>query len=255
MQTLRTLVLAFVVAASPLLAAAQMPSSDAEFAADFVQSGPGGQSSEGRIYVSEGRMRIEMQDGEIVQIVDPTAGRSYVVFPERKQYMEQRLPAQAAGSESMSPCAGRPGWTCKKVGTKKLFGRKAEHWVFEGEREGRSVVEHHWIDAERGLALKQDLGGGMTMENRIVGTEILNGRMVEKWRQIVTVPGQEPMTSLQWYDPKLGMIVREERDGQWRELRNIEVGSQSTGLFRPPRGYTRVTQPPGGGKGPGGYTP
>jgi hypothetical protein len=74
--------------------------------------------------------------------------------------------------------------------------------------------------------------------------------MVEKWEQTIEMLGQSPLKTLQWYDPKLEMIVREERDGQWREMRNIQVGPQPEDLFQVPKGYTRVAQPQGGDHSP-----
>lgn len=252
MKTLKTLLLAAVIGSMPAAALAQMGPSSAQFSAEFVQSDPQGGTNQGAMYVSKGRMRTEMSQGgqEMVQIVNPKAGKSWIIFPDRKQYIEQRIPPEPAGRKADSPCAGMPGWTCKKLGEEEIFGRRAEHWVFEGEHQGQTVTQDHWIDAEREIPLKQDLGGGAKMENKIVGTQTLHGRMVEKWEQTMTMPGQPPIKTLQWYDPKLEMIVREERDGQWREMRDIQVGPQPEDLFQPPKGYTRVAQPQGSGFSP-----
>ncbi|NNG13734.1 MAG: hypothetical protein HKM22_01080, partial [Gammaproteobacteria bacterium] len=50
---------------------------------------------------------------------------------------------------------------------------------------------------------------------------------------------------LQWYDPEIKIVVREEHDdGYVRELRDIKVGKHSKSLFLVPKGYERRAQPP-----------
>ena len=78
--------------------------------------------------VSKGRMLTAMSQGgqEMIQIINPKAGKTWILFLDRKQYIEQRIPPEATGQKPDSPCAGMPGWTCKKVGEEEVFGRRAD---------------------------------------------------------------------------------------------------------------------------------
>ena len=80
------------------------------------------------------------------------------------------------------------------------------------------------------------------MELKVVGRETLGGRATEKWEMTQTRGGGEPVHSYQWYDPKLGVAIREELPGGYvREMSDIRVGKQPDSLFEVPRGYREIT--------------
>ena len=112
-----------------LTQAAQADFAGVEFSADMIQSGPQG-SSEGKMFVGDNRMRMEMEQGgqKIVQIIDQQRQVQWILYPEQRSYMEQKAPAQAspaakpAGSD---PCAGIPGASCRQLGSETINGREA----------------------------------------------------------------------------------------------------------------------------------
>ena len=62
-----------------------------EFSAEFTQSAPQQDEQHGRIYVGDGRMRMEFDtDGStIIQIVDSTTQTVFMINTEEKTYMRQ----------------------------------------------------------------------------------------------------------------------------------------------------------------------
>lgn len=73
-----------------------------------------------------------------------------------------------------------------------------------------------------------------------LGTESINGRQTEKWACGKSRTRRE---SMQWFDPKLKMVIKEEMDsGDINELKNIKLGAQPASLFQPPKGYRKLTQ-------------
>jgi hypothetical protein len=83
------------------------------------------------------------------------------------------------------------------------------------------------------------------MEMRLVGSETLNGRTVEKWEMTATRPGGQSSVAHQWFDPELNINIREEQPGGFvSELRNISIGKQPADLFTVPNGYKIMSMPP-----------
>lgn len=70
-----------------------------------------------------------------------------------------------------------------------------------------------------------------------LGSETMHGRTTDKWEFVYT---QEKQTnrSTAWIDRRLRIPIREESDGRWRELRDIQEGPQPDSLFVVPPGYT-----------------
>jgi outer membrane lipoprotein-sorting protein len=223
---------------------------DVEFSADMVQTGSRGASAKGKMYVSKDGIRTEFeQDGKtMVRIIDNVEHVVYILFPEQKTYMEQRGPAggptPATGSTDKSPCAGMPGLTCTKQGTETVGGRSADKWEVVSTYQGKTMKSVQWLDSERGIPLRQEWSGGQKMELKLLGTETRNGRSVEKWELVTTQPGGQTTRSLQWYDPRLQLAIREELPGGLaRELINIQEGPQPNSLFQVPSGYTKMEMP------------
>ncbi len=218
----------------------------AQFSADTVQTGPQGQSVVGKTYVGDNRMRNEgTQDGKTyVQVVDNVKNVSYIILPDQKSYMEMALPPMAppsAQGKPVDPCAGLQGVTCRKLGAEAVTGRAATKWEISGNAGGQTRTETRWIDDQRGDVLKVQASDGSGMEQRLVGNESYEGRAVEKWEISVLRPGQQPIRSVQWLDPELGIPVRQQGpDGSIRELRNIRVGPQPGDLFTVPASFQKI---------------
>ena len=76
-----------------------------------------------------------------------------------------------------------------------------------------------------------------------LGDETIGGRKVEKW-EIVAEGKDGKLTSTSWYDPELGIPIRELVPGKMmREMTDIKVGPQNDGLFMVPAGYEKVEPP------------
>jgi hypothetical protein len=235
-----------------------------EFSAEMVQRGPEGEMSSGKMFVGDGKMRSEMvhQGQQVVRITDTERGVEWMLFPEQKKYMERQLAAPGgekppmAASPADDPCAGMPGLTCRKVGEETLSGRTAVKWEMVASHQGQTMKSTQWIDKERGVPLRQEMPNGQTTELKIVGEETLNGRAVEKWEMVATMPGQQPTKTFQWYDPALELAVRQEFPGGFvSELKDLRVGEQPDHLFTIPAGYERMSMPKGMQGAPGGRTP
>jgi hypothetical protein len=242
--------------AAVMAGSVQADGAGVQFSADMVRHGPDGQSTTGKMFVGDRRTRMEMtQKGrEVVRISNQPRGMEWVLFPADKSYLERAAPAgtaaaPAAPSAETDPCAGVQGLTCRRVGKEDVNGRPAVKWEMTATDQGKTLTGAQWLDVERGLPLKHLMPNGQAMELKLVGTEQLDGRAVEKWEVTSTAPNQPPVTAAQWYDPELKQAVREEFPGGYvSELKNIKVGPQPDDLFAPPAGYTlkpMPTPPPG----------
>ncbi len=226
-----------------------------EFSADMVMRGPDGQTSSGKMYVGTNRMRVEMahQGQSMIRIVDQSRGMEWMIFPERRAYMERSLPmpAPAAGqvpvlpSAETNPCQGIANLNCRRVGEEDIGGRRAVKWEMTMNQGGQTLTGFQWLDAERGMPLKYQMPNGQSMELRILGIESVAGRRVEKWEMTMFAPNEQPVRTYQWYDPELKLAVRQEMPGGFiQELTNIQVAPQREDLFQVPAGYTRMESPP-----------
>ncbi len=254
-------VTAAAILAGLLALGAQADSGQVQFSAEMVRHGPDGKTVNGRMYVGDGRTRMEMsQPGrEVVRISDRGRRMEWILFPAEKGYLERGAPPAAEGapapnappSAETDPCAGMAGLTCRRLGVEDVSGRPAVKWEMSMTHEGKTLTGVQWLDQERGIPLRHQMPDGQTMELKMLGTETFEGRVVEKWETTTTVPGQQPTVTFQWYDPELKLAVRDELAGGFvSELKNIRIGPQPDSLFAVPDGYTRMTAPPGGGQPP-----
>jgi hypothetical protein len=225
-----------------------------EFSADTYQRGPGGQVSTGRMFVGDGKVRIEMtaQGQNLVRITDEARRVEWVLFPEQKNYLERKAgpdqggPIPDAAAVAADPCGSMPGLTCKKLGEEAINGRPAAKWEITGNQEGKPVTTTQWIDKERGIPLRQAFPDGGSMALSLQGKETVDGRAVEKWEVAVEASGRQTTRTFQWYDTELKLAIRQEfPGGAVSELKNIRVGKQPDDLFVVPAGYTRTAQPEG----------
>lgn len=228
-----------------------------QFSADMVRHGPGGQTATGKMYMGDGRTRMEMsqQGREVVRISDRNRRVEWILFPADKGYLERIAPPAAAGtpepkapSAEDNPCAGMPALTCRRVGVEDVNGRPAVKWEMSMTHQGQTLTGAQWLDQARGLPIKHQMPNGQSMELKLLGIETVDGRKVEKWQMTTTVAGQQPTATLQWYDPELKLAIRDEAPGGFTsELKNIKVGPQPDSLFQVPDGYAKMSAPPGGG--------
>lgn len=216
----------------------------AEFSADVVQTDAQQQATQGRMYASQGRVRSEFVQGgrKVIQIVDPSRQLVYTLFPEQQNYREQHGPAPSgAGTD---PCVGLPpGMQCKKLGRETWQGRPVEGYEITGIQDGKPVQSRQWIDTERQIPLKVETPDGGKMALNFITTESLQGRTAEKWELVQTAPNMPTRSLFQWYDPQLGLAIKEEMPGGFvRELRNIQLAPQDVQLFALPPGYQPLPQ-------------
>ena len=244
-------ILAAVLSFSSALALAQ--GAGPEFSADMSKRGPDGKGTSSKMFVGDGKVRIEMvaQGQSIVRITDEKRRVEWILFPDQKNYLERKAgPDEAAAPVSKSyaedPCAGAPGLSCRKVGEEVIVGRPAVKWEMTGEHDGKPVTSIQWIDTERGIPLRQQFPDGGTMVLTMQGQETLDGRAVEKWEAVIEAPGRPETRTFQWYDPELKLAVRQEFPGGGvSEMTNIRLGKQPDDLFVVPAGYSTAPQPQG----------
>ncbi len=149
----------------------------ASFSADMVMKQKGGQTANGKIYLSAPKYRMDMNSGgnQVIMIADANTKTAYMVMPEQKMYMEiktdqgmmgqGRLP-RAKPMDPANPCADDPTMTCKKVGNETVNGRSTEKWEFT-PKSGRSETYTAWIDQKLHFPIKtaDAEGGGMELTN------------------------------------------------------------------------------------------
>lgn len=237
---------------------AQAGSQAIQFSADTFQKDPKGNETRGRLYVGDGRMRMEMnqQGQKIVQIIDTVRNTTWILFPAQRSYMEQSGagPAQAAMQRKdgrANPCEGIPGSQCRMLGEEMIGSRKAIKWAMTFNYQGKTLRGTQWIDAERGMVLKQEMPDGQRSSMKFLGLEKVGGRTVEKWEMTFNQKDQGSQRSYRWYDPELNLVIKEEFPGGFlREMKNIRIAPQDPALFQVPAGFKKFTpqrqQAPGG---------
>ncbi|MGB7933928.1 MAG: DUF4412 domain-containing protein [Gammaproteobacteria bacterium] len=216
---------------------------------------PQQESRQGRMYIGNDQVRTDINVGDktMIQIIDIRQQTAYILDPGQKTYMERKAgpgelnPGAGDPGKDSDPCAGMQNLACSRVGVESVNGRPAEKWELENTASGQSGKMVIWLDQERHIPVRQILPDGATMEMRLVGSETLNGRKVEKWEIKSTRPGGQSSIAYQWFDPELNMNIREEQPGGFvSELRNIRIGKQPADLFTVPTGYTMMSMPKGG---------
>ncbi len=252
---LETRIAAAAVLAALVGGAAQAGGDQVQFSAEMVRHGPDGKTATGRMYVGDGRTRMEMsqQGRDVVRISDGVRRMEWILFPADKTYLERSAPPAPKGatppdappSAEANPCAGMPEVTCRRVGVEDVNGRPAVKWEMSMTHQGQTLTGIQWLDQERAMPLKHQMPNGQAMELKMLGTETFEGRPVEKWEMTATAPGQQPTVTFQWYDPELKLALRDELPGGYvSELKSIVIAPQPNTLFEVPDGYTRKTPPP-----------
>ncbi|GBE08977.1 hypothetical protein BMS3Bbin11_00250 [bacterium BMS3Bbin11] len=220
------------------------------FSAEAIQSAPGMQTTRMKLYVSGDKsVRIEMftPQGEIVQQYIASSGMMRVLYPDRKEYLEQKSPVPLVmpGAVVQNPCDNMPDTKCEKVGEEKVNGQQAMHWKITrpGPNQQQFIIEQ-WLDKERGITLREQLPNGVSINASMVGKEKINGREAERWEVVMTRADGKKQSGTRWYDTELGITVREAfPNGSVRELRNIKVKEPDTNLFMLPKDYRKLEVP------------
>ncbi|MFW2438035.1 MAG: LolA family protein [Arenicellales bacterium] len=220
------------------------------FSAEALQTAPGMQPIRMQLYVSKDKsVRIEMTtpQGEIVQQYFSDAGLMRVIYPARKEYIEQQSPAPLSmpGDIVMNPCDNMPDAKCESLGEESINGQPAIHWKLTRQGPGQQVFTiEQWLDKKRGITLREKLPNGSSINAIMTGNEKINGRDAERWEVTMTSMDGKSQSGTRWYDVELGITVREVfPNGSVRELKNIVVKEPSTSLFMLPEGYRKIDVP------------
>ncbi len=246
----RAVVVVFAACLSVVAGNVESGRSNVQFSAETVQSSPNNKLRHAQVFVGDNQVRLEYQkDNQVaVNIYDMKNGRAIFLLPEKKAYMVRQVSQDQLGNPmlppgDMDPCAYVTNADCRQLASETLYGRPVVQWEMTLPGVDNTTVQSQlWIDTERRMPLKQIWSDGATFELRLVGTEVLHGRSTERWVSTRTGPDEKSMKSLQWYDPELQLVVREELPGGFfRELRNVRVGVQDDSLFTVPAGYQPVT--------------
>jgi hypothetical protein len=157
----------------PSLAAAQ------QFSADQVIRDNTGQLHKGKVYVANGKLRLEpTQDGRPntpdFLLADLSTQLEDMVFSAQHTYIEQSGPIVLQTTRYFhvgDPCQRNPGGTgtgtCKKLGTEIMNGRTTEKWQFTDTWEdGKTATFYEWIDRElNAIVREQALGSDIQLQN------------------------------------------------------------------------------------------
>ena len=219
-----------------------------QFSGQAIQSAPDGRLRQARLFVGDNRVRMEYHKDEldIVEIYDLENRRILLLVPQQKLYMQRVLPPGKMNNPLLppadsNPCSVIPEGDCKKIGSEEVYGRPVSRWEVTVERKGERLRSLHWIDDERLMSLRDVWPDGSVSELMLVDITQLNGRMAEHWQRTTAPVGGEHYVTELWYDPELGMIVREERPGGYlREIKDIQIGKQPAELFNVPEGYRLI---------------
>jgi hypothetical protein len=242
------LISVLLVAGSPTVFAADKV---IQFSAEAVQTTPERGTVRAKVYVGEDAVRNEyrMKGQTFVEIVRTRTRDRILLNPSRKEYVIQpggnvNLPTRQSKQDRQKPCDGVANVTCRLLGKEQVNGRAAEKWEFVQQLNGREVRSLHWIDVRKRFPVRQLFPDGTVSEMNLLGTEKLDGRVVEKWEVVTIRPDGQRMRSVQWHDDKLNMAIREELPGGYvRELKNIKPGRQAASLFRIPPDYREIKPP------------
>jgi hypothetical protein len=223
----------------------------AEFSADAQTTNlQSNQSATARMFVGkDGMQRKEFRYGkqQVIEIVRPRQGVLWQLLPDSNSYYEYKIPEAKPGQRPDNPCDAAPGLQCSLLGEENIHGRPTKKWQISGKTPQGQAQRTLWIDKERNLPLRQENGRGSVAELRLLGKEQLAGRVVEKWEMSMTHQ-QRTFRSLQWYDPRLQLTIREEVPGRSiKELSNIKEGPQGLELFQVPAGFHKQQLPAEGG--------
>jgi hypothetical protein len=113
------------------------------FSAEAVQTAPGMQATHMKLFVLKDKaVRIEMTTP---QGYFSDSGLMRVIYPARKEYIEQASPAPLSmpGEVVMNPCDTLPDAKCENMGEESINGMQAIHWkvVRHGPNQSEFTIE------------------------------------------------------------------------------------------------------------------
>jgi hypothetical protein len=138
------------------------------FSADMQFSSTRGSSThemDGKIYLTQGHMRMEMQAGprgQSIMITDFATKTTDMLIPQQHMYMEftadetqmhrpGMMPSVKPFRDPSNPCASEDGTTCKNLGVEQVNGRSCDHWQITN-KDGK--VSNVWIDQKIHFPIK-----------------------------------------------------------------------------------------------------
>lgn len=150
----------FLVAVT-LLAALAAPVYALEFSADVVTEAKG-QRMDGRIYVADKKVRMDMAGTSTITRMDKNV--TWLLMPQQPLYMEQPIdPARIAGATEKMP--GEVSRT--PLGTDLVDGRPADKFRITYTGPGGEASVDQWVDKATGIPVKTvAIDGSWTMEYR-----------------------------------------------------------------------------------------
>ncbi len=219
-----------------------------EFSATAIQTFPQGQSKVAKMNVGSDGIRREYIHNQytIIEIYRPSQGVQYLVLPQQKIYEVAKNRSVDTGlsktrPESTNPCTGIEGESCKLLGKEKIRGRVADKWEISRVVRGKTLKALIWVDVDRGQALRQFFPDGSAVELLQTGNEEISNRNTEKWVIHLTRPDGYSEKTFQWYDPEIGIIIKEVMPGGYiRELKDIKLGKQPENIFEVPANFKKV---------------
>jgi len=226
---------------SPLVFATPAWAGGVSFTADAVQTYPNGGAQRGKIFVADEGIRFELITGarRVVQIVLPAKKVTQVLFPDDKVFIEYPGAATLPTDRPSTPCQQSQGLKCEKIGTDKLGDSEAEKWKMAPEGAPSAILM--WWDPIRKMMLRQELPDGRVIQMTKMGSEDYQGRTVERWDTRYMMPSGQMFSTVQLFDAKLGITVREARpDGVMRLLRDIREVEADPAWFQIPEDYRKV---------------
>jgi len=219
------------------------------YTAETVQTTPDQPDRSGIITKSGNFLRLEFaQDNQqIIQILRPTEGLTYVLFPASRTYIERHGPKQPeefAGSYS-PPCpteAEESGLICNRLGLEVYQSIPVERWHIGADGDPSQMLIL-W-DPERKRALRQEMSNGTLVQMTFLGMQEVENREAEHWVTEISRQGVATLRNEWWYDAALKLVLRETLpNGTQRHLQNITTGPVDPSLFTVPDGWQRVEAP------------
>ena len=147
-----------------------------QFSADMTVKSPRDRGMTGKMYMGVGKMRMDMinEAGRVSMITDSAKKTSYMVMHDQKMYMEMSAMMEGRGPMGRgpkmpdvkqmgdTPCAGRAGTTCTKVGSEMMNGRMCDKWEIASTSKSDSGTV--WVDQKTHMPIKSVMGDGTTWE-------------------------------------------------------------------------------------------
>jgi hypothetical protein len=199
-------------------------SSGPPFSGEIVSS-LRGKEPPARIYVSDGKLRLEYVDAKDggALVSDPAHGRTLLINEKAHQYID----------------AGAFG-TIAAVGFAQLV--PALQPLPNGDPCGRVNSMGAILAAAINAQERSDPSWRLTC--RAAGATSLSGRATHKWVMTGEQGGRRNASTI-WTDDRLHIMTRMSDDSDGMEIRNIHEGPQPAALFEPPAGYQHVSLFPG----------